>query len=348
MKLRLGNHFYLKAFIAIVFFTQVIMLVDAAFQGIHECVIQNSIGCIINALLLVTKKIRGNLFLLIFFILLHLELQVFTGILIVGWELQFQYYYLGIMVFSVLMSFSIESKHLSSKQKVLGISSTLLFFASYTISQQMPPLHQLPEGTIKKVSLINYICVFTGLAVLSNLFRINAYRFAYKIKSQSFRDELTKLYNRRGIRSELDRAMDALKHEGIPYSIAIFDIDDFKQINDTYGHDTGDVVLKEIGKILLGFENELITACRWGGEEFLILRQNSIYKDTMAELAKKIAAKISQIAFESEGQSFKITITAGCSNSESELSLNKVLKIADNRLYKGKNTGKNKIVDSDI
>ncbi|MCI7578136.1 MAG: GGDEF domain-containing protein [Spirochaetia bacterium] len=177
---------------------------------------------------------------------------------------------------------------------------------------------------------------------------MNAIRFAYMMRNQSLRDELTKLYNRRGIRAEMDRAIDAMQTEGIPYAVAIFDIDDFKLINDTYGHDMGDEVLKKIGKILQNFENEITTACRWGGEEFLLIRQNSIYKESMEILAHKIAGKISQLEFNSDGTEFKVTVTAGCANSDPELSLNETLKIADNRLYHGKQTGKNKIVSYDI
>ena len=269
MKFKLGTQFYLSAFLSIVLITHVIMLFDSMIRQVYACTIQNAIGCIVITILYLTKK-KSNPFVMIFFILLHLELQVFMAIFFMGWKMQFQYYYLGIMVFSVLLSFPLDSR------------------------------------------------------------------------------ELTKLYNRRGIRAEMDRAIDAMQTEGIPYAVAIFDIDDFKLINDTYGHDMGDEVLKKIGKILQDFENEIITACRWGGEEFLLIRQNSIYKESMEILAHKIAGKISQLEFNSDGTEFKVTVTAGCANSDPELSLNETLKIADNRLYHGKQTGKNKIVSYDI
>ncbi len=346
MKFKFGTQFYLTAFLAIVLVTHIIMLFDSMFHGVYACTIQNAIGCIIVSILYMTKK-KSNPFKMIFFILLHLELQVFMAIFFMGWKMQFQYYYLGIMVFSVLMSFSLDAKELTKKQKFLGISSAFLFFSSYIISRNMNPIYTMPERTVDKIAFINYVSIFSGLAFLANLFRMNAIRFAYMMKNQSLRDDLTKLYNRRGIRAELDRAIDAMQTEEIPYAVAIFDIDDFKKINDTYGHDTGDMVLKEIGKVLQGFENEIITACRWGGEEFLIIRQNSIYKDAMEILAHKIASRISQLEFNSDGKEFKITITCGCANSEPELSLNETLKVADNRLYHGKQTGKNKIVSYD-
>ena len=347
MKFKLGTQFYLSAFLSIVLITHVIMLFDSMIRQVYACTIQNAIGCIVITILYLTKK-KSNPFVMIFFILLHLELQVFIAIFFMGWKMQFQYYYLGIMVFSVLMSFPLDSRELTKKQKFLGISSTVLFFSSYIISRNINPLYTIPEKIEDRIALLNYISIFSGLAFLSNLFRMNAIRFAYMMRNQSLRDELTKLYNRRGIRAEMDRAIDAMQTEGIPYAVAIFDIDDFKLINDTYGHDMGDEVLKKIGKILQDFENEIITACRWGGEEFLLIRQNSIYKESMEILAHKIAGKISQLEFNSDGTEFKVTVTAGCANSDPELSLNETLKIADNRLYHGKQTGKNKIVSYDI
>lgn len=346
MKQKSGTLFYLTAFLSIVLITHIFMLIHSAVHGVYACTAQNTIGCIIMTTLLMFRK-KTNPFLLIFFALFQLELQVFMAIIFMGWELQFQYYYLGIMVFSVLMSFSLESRKLSFRQKFLGLTSTALFFISYGISRHLKPLYQIPEIAVDKIVLINYISTFFGLAFLSNLFRVNAIRFAYLIKKQAFRDELTKLYNRRGIRAELDRAIDTLHAEGIPYSIAILDIDDFKKINDTYGHNMGDIVLKGIGKVLQGYENEITTACRWGGEEFLIIRQNSIYKNSMTDLVQKIASKISQLEFNSDGTKFKVTITGGCAVSEMNSTLNETIGIADSRLYHGKQTGKNRIVSTD-
>ncbi|MCQ2242050.1 GGDEF domain-containing protein [Treponema sp.] len=348
MKFKSGSLFYLKAFMVIVFLTHLIMLVDSSIHNAMACVVQNIIGCAVTTILSISKLKKTSPFTIVFCLMIHLEIQVFAAILFVGWNLQFQYYYFGTMVFSVFMTSSMESKRLSFRQKILGFSSTAMFFLSYTLSRHFSPLYHIPNKVAEYISLINYMIIFIGLAFLSNLFRLNAFHYAIKIKSQSFRDELTKLYNRRGIRAEMDRAIYAMKTEGIPYSITIFDIDDFKKINDTYGHDKGDEVLQAIGKVLLGFENELITTCRWGGEEFLILRQYSIYNNSMPDLAKKIAAKISQLEFNSDGTKFKITITAGCANSGKDLSINEVLKNADNRLYRGKETGKNKIISSDI
>lgn len=346
MKFKSGTMFYLTAFLVIVLATHIFMLVDTAIHQVYASTVQNAVGCLIAVILLLMRK-KANPFLLIFLAFFHLELQVFLAIILMGWNLQLQYYYLGIMVFSVLMSFSLDSSKLTFKQKFLGITSTALFFTSYAISRRFSPMYLIPDDIADKVASIVYISIFFGLAFLSNLFRVHAVRCAYIIKNQAFRDELTKLNNRRGIRIELDKAMDTFKTEGIPYSVAIFDIDDFKQINDTYGHDAGDLVLKKIGRVLKEFENETTTACRWGGEEFLVLRQNSIYHNCMEELAQRISTEISQLEFTASGKTFKITITGGCATSEADKTLGEIIKTADNRLYIGKQTGKNKIVSTD-
>lgn len=158
-------------------------------------------------------------------------------------------------------------------------------------------------------------------------------------------DALTNLYNRRTlddiIRSEIQRSIRT--HRG--FAIAIADIDNFKKINDGYGHDCGDYVLKTLALIFREQVRTTDTVGRWGGEEFLF-----IFPETTCEGARivleRVRTTVEAHEFSFNNRSFRISITAGFSFHTSQFDADVITKEADNALYKGKNSGKNKVVCS--
>jgi diguanylate cyclase (GGDEF)-like protein len=92
-----------------------------------------------------------------------------------------------------------------------------------------------------------------------------------RIQEQSIRDPLTGLYNRRYLDEMLEREISRAKREGYRISLAMMDLDHFKNVNDTYGHQVGDLVLRTLGKLLLEHAREGDIACRYGGEEFVLV-----------------------------------------------------------------------------
>jgi len=120
------------------------------------------------------------------------------------------------------------------------------------------------------------------------------------------------------------------------------DIDFFKKINDTYGHDCGDVALTEVAEILRTCVRDGDTVCRWGGEEFLIAIDGN--KKITMDVAERIRSMIEDMVVVSHGYSIKITMTFGVCESIPGLNVDKLVEIADQRLYKGKQNGKNQVV----
>jgi diguanylate cyclase (GGDEF)-like protein len=119
--------------------------------------------------------------------------------------------------------------------------------------------------------------------------------------------------------------------------IAMIDVDDFKKINDVYGHIAGDEVLKKIAEAM----NDVCRDCkvsRWGGEEFLILT------DDGTETIEKLRKTVEDIRLEYEGREIKVTITAGVEEKDKSVALNKWIVAADEKLYIGKQNGKNTVV----
>ena len=160
------------------------------------------------------------------------------------------------------------------------------------------------------------------------LFYINRQKFK-KVKKEAMYDELTGILNRRGI----DVKVKEMEDKG---SILFFDIDHFKKINDTYGHEFGDYVLKELGEILKNYFRKSDIVGRWGGEEFIAILPNTNYKDALI-----VAEKLRQIIENHDFNGKRITVSIGISEYKGDLKEN--LKKADEALYEAKNNGRNQI-----
>lgn len=155
-------------------------------------------------------------------------------------------------------------------------------------------------------------------------------------------DPLTSLSNRRHAYEKLEDEINRFKRSGVPFSIILLDLDNFKFINDTYGHNCGDLVLVEISKILKNTKRAIDTAARWGGEEFmLILPETNLIGAT--KVAERIKEKIFNLEINYKGKIVKISGTFGVVEYGEDLE--KCLKKVDDALYEGKRQGKNIVIE---
>lgn len=157
-------------------------------------------------------------------------------------------------------------------------------------------------------------------------------------------DSLTGLFNRSHINSELKKEHSRFQRHSQPFGIILIDIDHFKQVNDTYGHDVGDKVLVLLSSLLENAVRNHDYAARWGGEEFLIactaLNDNDIFP---------IAETIRQRVFNTDfGLASDLTISLGCAMIQSNETINELIKRADIALYAAKNNGRNQTVVSEF
>ena len=124
----------------------------------------------------------------------------------------------------------------------------------------------------------------------------------------------------------------------------MFDIDNFKKINDTYGHQFGDEVLVQVSKIILSSLRNTDFSFRYGGEEILAVLTNSSSEQALIPI-ERIRIKIENYPFKFDGQDIKVTISAGISSTKEEISsAEQLTKTADEALYKAKHSGKNKVI----
>lgn len=162
------------------------------------------------------------------------------------------------------------------------------------------------------------------------------YEFLYR------HDALTGLFNRFGMQEYFDNLL--VKNRKQNTAIIMFDIDNFKRVNDTWGHECGDLVIKTVASVPLKVMCEHSHFCRWGGEEFLLLMQCS---HVPAETAEKVRAAIEQTEICYNGESLHVTVSVGVGTAPSSMvtpdNIHDLISIADEALYVSKRTGKNKV-----
>jgi diguanylate cyclase (GGDEF)-like protein len=156
-------------------------------------------------------------------------------------------------------------------------------------------------------------------------------------------DQLTALYNRHGLHEWFVYVLSNMKKDGIKLGLIVLDVDDFKMINDRYGHRTGDEVLRKIGIILTEQIRKIDIAARWGGEEFVILLPHSD-RETAYEAAERIRKTIEGFGFDSLD---RVTASFGVVTYQEGESLEAFVNRGDSVLYRAKETGKNCVVCSD-
>ncbi len=166
--------------------------------------------------------------------------------------------------------------------------------------------------------------------------------------SQSIKDPLTELFNRRYMREILEKEVHRMTRRKRSLAIIMFDLDHFKEFNDQYGHEAGDILLRELAENVRGQIREEDFACRYGGEEFVIGMPETSLEDAR-ERAERLREKISQITIQYLGKSLgPVTISAGVAVlPEHGTSQSELLRSADAALYAAKEQGRNRVVTAD-
>ena len=167
-----------------------------------------------------------------------------------------------------------------------------------------------------------------------------------KLRDTSLRDGMTGLYNRRFLEEFIDQVMSQAQRGDDTYSVMMLDVDWFKMVNDTYGHDIGDMVIKEIGTVLKDTIREADLAIRYGGEEFVVMLHNATEQGAL-NVAQKIHTSFGNLIFDvGHGETMQKTMSIGMARFPTDGdTIWKCIKYADTALYVAKDTGRNKIVE---
>ena len=175
---------------------------------------------------------------------------------------------------------------------------------------------------------------------------IRSYQNKIEIKNRTLSklmsmDHLTKINNRMSIETILQKELSKAQRYSRPISLLMLDIDDFKHINDTYGHNVGDKVLKDFTKTISSVIRDSDYFGRWGGEEFILVATETALEDAVS-LAEKIRTALASAAEVSQGE--KIRCSIGVAQYRKEKSVDDLIHHADLALYEAKHSGKDKVV----
>ena len=160
----------------------------------------------------------------------------------------------------------------------------------------------------------------------------------HEFVNETRNDNLTGLYQREVIVEYVER----LVEEGIPFSYGIIDVDNFKQINDTYGHHVGDIVLQEIAKQLSATVGDTGVIGRYGGDEFIMVFEGLTEYEEQWQKCNKLLTGVKPVRYDKNEESIIITYTMGMSKYPFDATtVNDIFELADKALYRGKIKGRN-------
>ena len=214
------------------------------------------------------------------------------------------------------------------------------------------PTDEIPEGFIVRALSHDYIKKPINKTELN--IRIKALLKTFEIKKELVKsaicDELTGLYNRKYLHHRLDAEISRSKRYGTPVSCLLLDIDYFKIVNDMYGYDWGDILLKKIAQMLNALVRKEDVLTRYGDEEFIVILPETTEQQAMI-FAERFRSDVEKMEFipANEEERHPITISGGIASfptdGDIEENSNTLIRYAEHALYNAKQSGKNKIIE---
>ena len=261
-----------------------------------------------------------------------------SAIMSLGWDYGFQLYVISMIAVGYYTSYlglRIDGKVKKTLPLTCVIIACYAFCFFWNIFKG--PLYELDESIAHGAYAFNSILVIGILSVYMKMFLNIVVESEDKLSKLALVDNLTGLYNRHYL---LARMESVKENERDSYRLAIMDIDDFKNVNDIYGHNCGDEVLKVIASKTKEICGDCIVS-RWGGEEFIVIGS----KDKLdADMLEKLRKGIAETVITYDERSLSVTVTIGVAEHKISQDIDKWIEDADANLYKGKNSGKNKVV----
>jgi diguanylate cyclase (GGDEF)-like protein len=239
-------------------------------------------------------------------------------------------------IVSFFTTYFSKKKQLKGSFVWVGLSMAI-YLALFFVSEFVDPIYPVEKWLEITLFTTHAVIVFGLITLFLTIFMRYAMSLERKIMNESRTDELTKISNRYGLYDYFDQLADRSTKV-----LAFFDIDDFKVINDTYGHVAGDVVLKKIAEIATKVLGDSFV-CRYGGEEFVGVldeQEGGPFLDRLEAFRK--AVEDNTVNF--EGSILNPTVTIGAVKYREKLTLMQWVELADQKMYTGKKSGKNKIV----
>jgi diguanylate cyclase (GGDEF)-like protein len=269
-------------------------------------------------------------------VLAYFEIIVFATVssLIVGLECGYFMYIFGMM--SIVFLFAPSKGNL--RYLFMFIGFLLLAFAQVMANSPATAVFVAMREAFAPYMMatwfINFVVVMAIVIVSSFLFSRSTHENLARLDKLSYTDELTGLGNRRYLESKMSLI-------GENYALAMLDIDDFKLVNDTYGHDKGDIVLRSIAAVMRTHVRAGDVVVRWGGEEFVLCLPGCPIEPAL-RIMNGIREEVAKLAFDAmPGEHMTVTIGVTVSGARP---YDEVVRESDEAMYRGKRRGKNRVI----
>jgi diguanylate cyclase (GGDEF)-like protein len=164
-----------------------------------------------------------------------------------------------------------------------------------------------------------------------------------EFEKQAMHDPLSGLLNRRGMLEELQYELDRSTRYHHPLTVMMCDIDHFKKVNDQYGHDKGDEIIKALGNLFKTGLRKHDTVARWGGEEYVLLLPETTGEQAF-QLAEKLREKIASTQYQYKDKTFNVTVSFGLYQFTKDDTIDEAINKADKNLYQAKQQGRNRCI----
>ncbi len=273
---------------------------------------------------------------------------IILSVIFLGWDGEFALYIYSLIPAIIFYSNTVVKKKYRFIAYIMAALSIVLFGVMFYYSQNISPIYHLQKSESMFFYVFNVVVTTSSIAIFGVLYvmtiefkNTSLINLNMQLEEDAKNDALTGLLNRRGFMPYVN---DAVKNQE-RFCIAFCDIDDFKRVNDSYGHDAGDEVLRHISS-MIKYELNGCRICRWGGEEIVILMQGH---DLMSASQKmeSIRKTIEKTSTSFYNRRIHTTLSIGIEEYSSRyMTADEVISVADERMYYGKQHGKNRVVIS--
>lgn len=329
---------------ALAFSIHVFLLLIFAYLHITLMVYENILSVVTYVLCFLFVR-KGNISTAIYVAFVEILIHAVLAVLCVGLSFGFQLYFIdciAIMFLADYLSLHMGLKSIGSLK--LGFICSILYITFLITTRYYDPIYHINADIAFIGMIVNSVLTLSLVVLFFNMLKNTASLYEEELEKQAIYDNLTGLVNRHYLTEYMEGIYSSGKID--KYWIAILDIDDFKKINDEYGHLCGDFVLKSVAEILKESCADC-TICRWGGEEFMIVGVTSTNNmksevDLLEDIRKNI--EIQDFIY-NDTTIINLTVTIGKANYQNNQALSEWFNVADIRLYEGKQSGKNRVVN---
>jgi len=269
------------------------------------------------------------------------------AVICLGWEYGFQQYCISFVASLIFTDYYMNrERKISKKTMYIVLGNVALYVILRLWTYKYPYIYDFNNDfLVQGFYISNSLIGFTFLIMYSLIYSNTVRKLEFTLYEMANVDPLTGISNRRSMQQMLKVALD--DNDEYITAIAMLDVDHFKKVNDTYGHDAGDDILVSLARILRlkQTENDNFHVSRWGGEEFLVFYKTNIKEKNKVILEfEELRKTIEDTYIDVGGININVTVTIGLAFYQKGENIYSLIKDADNKLYEGKNSGRNKVV----